>query len=228
MRRHHRYFAEREQTIVVYTTSLQAIRKTRDDCTQMLKLFDLLALKVKVKDVHLEPTFGKELAERVEHYDAAHVADVLPQCFINVRVRCVCVCALCLCCVCVVCVVSVVFVLCMCFVLCVLWCVLCVCVVCMRCVRALCVCALCVCCVCVVCVRCLCACVQWRVCCCASPCRPHPLSTPSATLVAAWIVLLSRTVLSRTIPACICPQKACVQPRNYPQGSRAYQVAPES
>eukprot|EP00041_Stephanoeca_diplocostata_P028915 m.837490 g.837490 ORF g.837490 m.837490 type:complete len:600 (+) comp23461_c0_seq15:514-2313(+) len=77
------YLAERDRTIVVYTTSLQAIRTTRDDCVRMLKLFDLLTLKVKVKDVHLEPNFGKELAERVEQYDVANVADVLPQCFIN-------------------------------------------------------------------------------------------------------------------------------------------------
>lgn len=73
------YFAEKDGTIVVYTTSLEAIRKTRDDCTQMLKMFDLLNLKVRVKDVHLEPKFGKELEERARMPAEAQ----LPRLYIN-------------------------------------------------------------------------------------------------------------------------------------------------
>ena len=73
------YHAEKDGTIVIYTTSLEAIRKTRDDCTQMLKLFELLNLKARVKDVHLEPKFGKELEERSRTPAEAQ----LPRLFIN-------------------------------------------------------------------------------------------------------------------------------------------------
>jgi glutaredoxin-related protein len=59
------YAAEKDKKIVIYTTSLAAIRATRDECGAMLKLFDLLHLKVIVKDVHLEPKFAKELEARL-------------------------------------------------------------------------------------------------------------------------------------------------------------------
>lgn len=41
-----RYFTEKEQTIVIYITTLEAVRKTRNDCSQMLKLFETMRLKV--------------------------------------------------------------------------------------------------------------------------------------------------------------------------------------
>jgi glutaredoxin domain-containing cysteine-rich protein 1 len=76
------YSAEKNDTIVLYTTSLEAVRKTRDDCTQMLKLFELLNLRVKIKDVHLEPTFGKELENRLRDSDIDGLTS-LPRLFIN-------------------------------------------------------------------------------------------------------------------------------------------------
>ena len=40
------YANEKDNKIVVYISSLESIRQTRDGCRAMLKVFDLLQLKV--------------------------------------------------------------------------------------------------------------------------------------------------------------------------------------
>eukprot|EP00038_Savillea_parva_P019141 m.26611 g.26611 ORF g.26611 m.26611 type:complete len:628 (+) comp4329_c0_seq1:315-2198(+) len=77
------YFIEKNQTIVLYITSLEAVRRTRDDCSRMLKIFETMCLKVRVKDVHLEPRFADELCMRVERFQIGSINGILPQCFIN-------------------------------------------------------------------------------------------------------------------------------------------------
>eukprot|EP00911_Craspedida_sp_UC1_P001344 UC1_evm2s1012 len=71
---------ERDKTIVVYMTSLQAVRSTSLACDKILKLFRNAHKKVRVKDIHLHPDFASELRER---YPAWGGADDVPQVFIN-------------------------------------------------------------------------------------------------------------------------------------------------
>jgi len=49
---------------VIYTTTLEAVRDTVSRCQQVLKLFEILRLKVQIKDLHLCPRFAEELEER--------------------------------------------------------------------------------------------------------------------------------------------------------------------
>lgn len=51
------YAAEKNDTIVLYVTTLEAVRATRDKCSRILKIFEILGLKVQVKDVHLDPRY---------------------------------------------------------------------------------------------------------------------------------------------------------------------------
>lgn len=85
------YHAEKNKTVVLYVTSLEAVRTTFNNCTAMLKLFENLMLKVQVKDVHYEPSYFQELAERLMLLQKPNADGsmppppqvVLPQLFIN-------------------------------------------------------------------------------------------------------------------------------------------------
>ena len=59
------YHEEKVDKVVAYVTSLDAVRKPFDDCNAVLKLMELLRLKVQVKNVYLEPRFRQELEERL-------------------------------------------------------------------------------------------------------------------------------------------------------------------
>eukprot|EP00039_Didymoeca_costata_P001939 m.56401 g.56401 ORF g.56401 m.56401 type:complete len:570 (-) comp11037_c0_seq2:84-1793(-) len=71
------YHAEKDNKIVIYISSLEAIRTTRDNCARLLQIFEILNVKIQVKDIHLDPLFAKELTQRVDE------AVVVPQVFIN-------------------------------------------------------------------------------------------------------------------------------------------------
>lgn len=67
---------EHDSTIVVYLTSLEAIRETAFNCSAVLKLFVTLGLRIRKKDVHFDPSLLIELEERAPGAQ-------LPMVFIN-------------------------------------------------------------------------------------------------------------------------------------------------
>eukprot|EP00037_Helgoeca_nana_P015186 m.142125 g.142125 ORF g.142125 m.142125 type:complete len:597 (-) comp22901_c0_seq1:1023-2813(-) len=58
------YSVEHRDKIVVYTTTLTAVRATLGACDTVMKLLDILRLKVQVKDVYKSDQFARELARR--------------------------------------------------------------------------------------------------------------------------------------------------------------------
>eukprot|EP00117_Sycon_ciliatum_P007525 scpid70073/ scgid2099/ Glutaredoxin domain-containing cysteine-rich protein CG31559 len=64
--------------IVLYTTSMKAVRGTHGECIKVTRLFGALRVKFDVKDVLLHPDFMDELQERVDDPDIT-----VPQVFIN-------------------------------------------------------------------------------------------------------------------------------------------------
>lgn len=63
--------------MVVYVTSLQAVRETRDLCHRVVGLLRGHGVGFTLKDVFLHPDYSKELSERMGAEGA------LPQVFIN-------------------------------------------------------------------------------------------------------------------------------------------------
>ncbi len=51
--------------VVLYVTSLEAVRQTINDCRAAQRIFATLGLRVWVKDIYLEPQYSRELAERL-------------------------------------------------------------------------------------------------------------------------------------------------------------------
>lgn len=51
--------------MVLYTTSVKAIRKTHEMCQQVLHILRAHQVAMTVKDVFLHPDYAKELSERM-------------------------------------------------------------------------------------------------------------------------------------------------------------------
>lgn len=77
--------SERDRAIVIYTTSLEAVRQTINDCSAVLQIFEILGLKVRVKDINLDPRFRREIEARASQVSrpGVGVGLQLPQVFIN-------------------------------------------------------------------------------------------------------------------------------------------------
>ena len=52
--------------IVVYITSIQAVRETYEHCKQVVQVLRGHKVQVTLKDVFLHPDYGKELYKRLE------------------------------------------------------------------------------------------------------------------------------------------------------------------
>ena len=51
--------------VVLYVTSVQMVRSTRELCKQVLHVLRAYRVKCTVKDVYLHPAYSKELSERL-------------------------------------------------------------------------------------------------------------------------------------------------------------------
>ena len=51
--------------MVLYVTSVQMVRSTRDLCKQVAHILKAYRVRCSVKDVYLHPAYGKELSERL-------------------------------------------------------------------------------------------------------------------------------------------------------------------
>eukprot|EP00047_Mylnosiga_fluctuans_P023378 m.137204 g.137204 ORF g.137204 m.137204 type:complete len:608 (+) comp9563_c0_seq4:58-1881(+) len=60
-----RLYNEEKGKIVVYVTSVQAVRDVYEKCQRVLKIFELLRLKIQVKDIAMDSRFITELEERM-------------------------------------------------------------------------------------------------------------------------------------------------------------------
>eukprot|EP00730_Choanoeca_flexa_P004056 TRINITY_DN11585_c0_g1_i2.p1 TRINITY_DN11585_c0_g1~~TRINITY_DN11585_c0_g1_i2.p1 ORF type:complete len:565 (+),score=97.99 TRINITY_DN11585_c0_g1_i2:81-1775(+) len=69
---------EQHRSIVLYVTSLAGVRETHAACDKMLKIFENIGKKVRVKDIHLDSRFAEELDERLPQCNGQ-----VPQAFIN-------------------------------------------------------------------------------------------------------------------------------------------------
>lgn len=65
--------------VVLYVTSVKAIRKTHEMCKQVLHILRALQVSITVKDVFLHPDYSKELAERL---GGSTTNGALPQLFV--------------------------------------------------------------------------------------------------------------------------------------------------
>eukprot|EP00055_Hartaetosiga_balthica_P009848 m.40359 g.40359 ORF g.40359 m.40359 type:complete len:572 (+) comp6921_c0_seq5:61-1776(+) len=68
---------EKNNTIVLYITSVTGIRSTYESCQKMIKIFQLQGKKYRVKNIALDSRFAKELAERLSP------EATVPQAFVN-------------------------------------------------------------------------------------------------------------------------------------------------
>ena len=55
----------RKGKVVLYVTSVQMVRNTRELCKQMVHILKAYRVKCTVKDVYLHPSYNKELNERL-------------------------------------------------------------------------------------------------------------------------------------------------------------------
>lgn len=55
----------RQGKVVLYVTSVQMVRSTRELCKQLMHVLKAYRVKCTVKDVYLHPAYSKELSERL-------------------------------------------------------------------------------------------------------------------------------------------------------------------
>lgn len=71
-----RLFTEEKGKIVVYVTSVQAVRPRYEACQRVLKIFELMQLKIQVKDIAMDSRFISELESRLPE-------SIVPQVFVS-------------------------------------------------------------------------------------------------------------------------------------------------
>lgn len=57
--------AGKKGKVVLYVTSVQMVRSTRDLCKQVTHILKAYRVRCSVKDVYLHPAYNKELTERL-------------------------------------------------------------------------------------------------------------------------------------------------------------------
>ena len=65
--------------MVLYTTTVKAVRKTHEACKQAEQVLRGHQVALRVKDVFLHPDYSKELSERMENRRDISLPQVLKQ-----------------------------------------------------------------------------------------------------------------------------------------------------